>query len=89
MGDLRGILMLVGILPIERPNFNRKIKETNYDLVNKLNGKDVIIEDYHQGLVMGVINYDFEKDFEKYSLISENGKEINLLIHDIESLKAA
>jgi len=89
MGDLKGILMLVGILPIERPNFNRKIKDTSYDLVNKLNGKNVIIEDYHQGLVRGVINYDFEKDSEEYSLISEGGKVIDLFIHDLENLKVA
>jgi hypothetical protein len=62
MGLLEDIGMLIGILPIERPNFKNKKQEgplyiDKVEELEKLNGQYVYVTDTHRGILTGDLRY--------------------------------
>jgi hypothetical protein len=62
MGLVEDVLVLVGVLPLERPDFKRKEqKEKLYvdkaEQLEKLSGQTVIVDDKHNGAVEGELVY--------------------------------
>jgi len=89
MGLLRDFGMLVGILPIEKPYFKRnQQKQKNYinkfEQLEKLSGQTVIIDDKHNGSIVGDLVY---RPFLKHKYILNNcsrtGKPKILNVHDL------
>jgi hypothetical protein len=84
MGLGRDILILMGVLPLGIPNFdkNKTTEKTNYEKLEELIGKDVSIKDYHhKEYITG--NLRCINDSNSYSIYTD--KEIKrLFIHDLE-----
>jgi len=90
MGDLRVILKLIGVLPIEIPdlkksNFKRIFPESHYGKLQSLIGKEVSISDFHYGSIKGsLVSID---DSDNYSIHTSEGIK-KFHIHDIGNLAA-
>lgn len=97
MGLGGDILALIGVLPIKRPNFDKKVSDgDSFDCNNlyrkkkkleELNGKYRFINDIHNGPFFGQIIYASVLD-DKYFLkeASKTGKTLSLFVHDLQHI---
>ena len=89
MGNLlEGILTLIGILPMQRPTFNnyKKFEKTHEELLRELNGKIIVVKDYHEGCIKGKLSYvNSPANFDSYFLDTGYGNR-RLHIHDLKKI---
>ena len=94
MGNLRDILTLIGVLPIEfPPNFKKKDSQTDLyidkvEQLEELNGQYVWIRDFHKGLVVGELTYNslFGDDYFLNLDCRKPGKLQVMKVHDLQSV---
>jgi hypothetical protein len=88
MGLGRDILTLIGILPIPRVNFNkyRKYEKTKEQQLKELNGKKIVVRDYHEGVISGKLEYmPCPANFDIYTVHTENN-DYRLHIHELKRI---
>jgi hypothetical protein len=101
MGFGTDILMIIGVLPIHRPELSKeeidKIipnfgmlkpgEKTDYEKLEELDGQHIWVKDIHYGILHGSLNY-IPLLKEKYMLRNCNGSgETKMLhIHDLETI---
>jgi hypothetical protein len=89
------ILTLIGFLPLERPDFKKKVSEETFlsegKLYNKtqkleeLNGKYVWVSDFHEGAIAGELIYNpVMVDSYLLNNCSKSGKIKTLKVHDLK-----
>jgi hypothetical protein len=89
MGELlEGILTLIGILPIQRPALSghKKLEKTKEEQLKELNGKKIVVRDYHEGVISGKLEYiPCSANFDIYTVHTENNN-YRLHIHDLKKI---
>lgn len=92
MGFGRDMFILMGILPMQRPDFDKRVgdensEKTNYEKLEELDGKHIWVKDIHYGILHGNLNY-IPLLTDKYMLRNCNGLgETKMLhIHDLETI---
>lgn len=80
------ILTFIGILPLPpKPDFNRykKFEKTKEERLNELNGKKIVVKDYHAGVIAGKLEYaPCTANFDVYNIHTENNN-YRLHLHDL------
>jgi len=97
MGLAKDILVLFGVLPIEMPEFNKRLNDETFvgefgsynkiEKLSKLDGKYVHVKDSHKGFINGTLMY-VPNLIDKYILQHSNKSEKDeiLHIHDLEDI---
>jgi hypothetical protein len=93
MGIWTDIGILVGILPIPRPEHvefkgrlnDEIIEKTNYEILEELNGQRVWANDFHHGVIYGILEYN-SPNSEKYYIKNSIADGIPLHIHDLNGI---
>ena len=92
MGFGNGILKLVGVLPIERPDFSKRksaenLYENKIEQLNEFNKQYVWIFDFHEGVIAGDLFYQTCMG-DSYILdnCSQTGNPKILKVHDLQTI---
>ncbi|HJX50123.1 MAG TPA: hypothetical protein VJ438_01540 [Candidatus Nanoarchaeia archaeon] len=88
MGFGRDLLILIGVLPISMPNFNRykRYEKTKEQQLKELNGKKIVVRDYYEGVISGKLEYlPCIANFDIYTVHTENNS-YRLHIHDLKRI---
>jgi hypothetical protein len=92
MGIWTDIGILVGILPIPRPKrleFKGRMgdeitEKTNYEMLEELNGQLIWANDFHNGIIYGILKYN-SPNAERYYL-KNSTEEIPFNVHDLKGI---